>query len=357
MEQKRMPFYFKMWFIILLCFTGYGIIPAIILYIKRAKQYPESRKAARKAVAGILMLFVAATGILFYFLNSGDLLEHGTSVDVQKADKPTYTFEDVVATLFHEPQLKEYGIKAHYSADRKAMAAKMKSALLNSPVNVKKEKGGLFQNDYFAVTAQSGDLLYYGQTKKNRPEGFGILCTDTVTTDDYSSMQYLIYAGMFKKGLPEGYGAMFKNAGTIFTWDMDYLRDFSRKELNDVYLHAYVTSDGMWSGGYGDGDINEFSIMGIATDIDRTVLHTKITHYKDGTEEGTRAQYVNDVLVYKGDVSNGKRDGKGVSYYDSGAKEYDGNWKNGKYNGQGTLYDESGKVLYSGKWKDGDYAS
>ena len=52
-------------------------------------------------------------------------------------------------------------------------------------------------------------------------------------------------------------------------------------------------------------------------------------------------------------MKDGKRDGKGISYFGNGNKSYDGEWKDNMWNGKGTLYYYSGDKLYDGEWKDG----
>ena len=60
----------------------------------------------------------------------------------------------------------------------------------------------------------------------------------------------------------------------------------------------------------------------------------------------------NDEWGYRGDMKDGKREGKGTLKMPDG-KTYEGDFSNNLPNGHGTLYDPSGQVLLSGQWKDG----
>ncbi len=112
--------------------------------------------------------------------------------------------DDILSILFHQPYLEASGIKVNYKSDRKKMPEKIKAALEEAPVLVKFEKGGLFGTDHYAVTAKGGNYCYYGKTKDNKPDGFGVLTGGEVRLDDLSTIKNLIYAGNFKKGFYSG---------------------------------------------------------------------------------------------------------------------------------------------------------
>ena len=58
--------------------------------------------------------------------------------------------------------------------------------------------------------------------------------------------------------------------------------------------------------------------------------------------------------VYVGNLLNGKKEGKWVSYYHStGRKSHEHNFKNGKKDGLNTEWYENGKKSYEGNWKNG----
>ena len=58
--------------------------------------------------------------------------------------------------------------------------------------------------------------------------------------------------------------------------------------------------------------------------------------------------------VYIGNLLNGKKEGKWVSYFHStGKKSYDENYKNGKYDGLTTIWYKNGQKSSEGTFKDG----
>jgi len=66
-------------------------------------------------------------------------------------------------------------------------------------------------------------------------------------------------------------------------------------------------------------------------------------NWKDGKREGKGIMYFNDgSTMYQGNYSNDKRNGFGILYWSDGNR-YDGNWIDDNRTGQGTFY-----------WKDGD---
>ena len=55
---------------------------------------------------------------------------------------------------------------------------------------------------------------------------------------------------------------------------------------------------------------------------------------------------------YKGDILNGKANGKGILYYKNGKKKYDGEFINNKAEGEGVYFYENGNY-YVGQFKNG----
>jgi hypothetical protein len=64
----------------------------------------------------------------------------------------------------------------------------------------------------------------------------------------------------------------------------------------------------------------------------------------------------NDDWGYKGDMKDGKREGKGTLTMPDG-RIYKGDFANDQPNGNGTLYDASGQVLLSGQWRNGNFVN
>ena len=70
----------------------------------------------------------------------------------------------------------------------------------------------------------------------------------------------------------------------------------------------------------------------------------------NGKKEGKGIYYYNDGDRYEGDWKNDIREGKGIYYYNDGER-YEGDWKNGKKEGKGIYYYNSGN-RYEGDWKN-----
>ena len=59
--------------------------------------------------------------------------------------------------------------------------------------------------------------------------------------------------------------------------------------------------------------------------------------------------YSNGKIKYKGDWTNGRREGIGHSFTKNG-KYYIGQWSNNLRNGKGTLYYSNGNIEKEGNW-------
>ncbi len=88
--------------------------------------------------------------------------------------------------------------------------------------------------------------------------------------------------------------------------------------------------------------------------------------FKNGKYEGSGISYFEDKAgisyykLYEGDFKNNSYDGNGIEYFDSGKIKYEGEFKNNKYEGNGISYvkDSTGNLyckLYEGAFKNGSY--
>jgi antitoxin component YwqK of YwqJK toxin-antitoxin module len=74
--------------------------------------------------------------------------------------------------------------------------------------------------------------------------------------------------------------------------------------------------------------------------------------WKDDKKNGKGIDYdKNGIKKYEGEWENGKRNGKGIEYHENKNKNYDGEWENGKRNGKGNEYYYNGNKKYDGEWK------
>ena len=256
-----------------------------------------------------------------------------------QSSKPTYsTREEVLNVVFHEPLVEQAGLKIHYKKERKALIEDMVSLLEQEPIMVSLKDGGLFRKDYFAVSS-TGDYYYYGDVKKNRPNGTGILASGPIDrVEDCTFAKGLIYAGGFKKGLLSGYGVKFchgnKSNGAVnaqAAWPL--IRDGYIKQadtdLLEVYLSSFVTEEGTRKKGKLSGDANEFffsySISSGYNDLFRPCPAgywanectpiTLVQHYKGKKATGDFLQYEGSALAFDAKLKNGLLNGEGTSYY------------------------------------------
>ena len=73
--------------------------------------------------------------------------------------------------------------------------------------------------------------------------------------------------------------------------------------------------------------------------------------FKNDIKEGKGIYYYSNGNRYEGDWKNGKSEGKGIYYYNNGDR-YEGDYKNDKKEGKGIFYYNNGD-RYEGDWKNG----
>ena len=71
-------------------------------------------------------------------------------------------------------------------------------------------------------------------------------------------------------------------------------------------------------------------------------------------EDGTITEYIinSNILIFKGEYLKGKRNGKGVEYFQNNKIKFEGEYLNGKKNGIGKEYNKKG-LVYEGEYLDG----
>ena len=81
-------------------------------------------------------------------------------------------------------------------------------------------------------------------------------------------------------------------------------------------------------------------------DSDDTTSEYKLKDGKGYTEE------INEDYIYKGEYSNGEKNGKGKEYYFN-QLVFEGEYKNGKKNGKGKEFKDGYKLVFEGEYKNG----
>jgi len=73
-------------------------------------------------------------------------------------------------------------------------------------------------------------------------------------------------------------------------------------------------------------------------------------NFSNDAYDGNGRLYEEGRLKYTGNFEEGRRSGRGTSYYPNGRREYNGQWSGDQFHGNGTLYAENGRVEYRGKF-------
>lgn len=237
----------------------------------------------------------------------------------------------------------------------------------------------IFTKGYYYITADTASKYYYvGQSKDNRPDGFGMifgLATGSGTYE-FADQFVIYYIGNFKDGMYDGFGAEFtadENDLTSVIYPMAQSGAIQSEEVGSdlvQYLFNYVTYEGKFKEGKKNGKGNEFSFpnveLGVAFEYTNDPIdgyryynaypNVTMGEYKSDKLTGDVKIYQYNYLYYSGEVEDGRENGKGTWYYHNGNVLYEGEFKKGKQNGKGSYYDENGELIYSGEWKNGDYA-
>ena len=234
--------------------------------------------------------------------------------------------------------------------------------------------------DYFKITENQTQYVYWGDLDKSIPEGKGIIMQEVKDSMYDKSIFIPLYVGNFKGGKYSGFGKLFTyiddynfsdnefKMGQYGLYYKEYEGYFKNGEYNgignfyidltsideDKYVQKYIQENHNALTKM-EGDISEESTFFIISDL--PPMYNFLTYYgeyENGEMNGTGTGIFNGVVLYKGDMKDSTFNGEGTSYYENGSIMYEGMFKNGKYNGKGTRYNSDGSVDYSGEWKNGD---
>lgn len=218
---------------------------------------------------------------------------------------------------------------------------------------------------------QETDLLYMGEIKDEKPDGYGILSKVINYGSDSNPVlaQQIMYDGMFKKGRYSGFGKSF------FTFQDEnealQFREFVKQSenaqkcvddfFNELEYIGYF-KDGQYDGKgifitYPDkrftSSFSERITMRADEDTQYYILGIASSDFKKGEMNGKAKLYYADYLLYDGEVKKDKMDGKGKLYYKGSDRiKYEGDFSYGSMEGEGTLYDYDGNTVVSGQWKN-----
>lgn len=183
----------------------------------------------------------------------------------------------------------------------------------------------------FKLSIEETPYLYYGETKKGKPHGWGVIGDSTGIISAVSK---------FNKGKVDGYAISIDVSGSAT--ETIVKKSFWTKGTNIYAKGSKFNDDGsitlglpetvITSEGIGFGYIALGSYDSIEFDI-----------YKE-----------NNPIKYIGEKKRGSYHGKGVLYNDDGSIKYEGEFKYNRYHGKGILYNNDGSIEYKGKFKRGD---
>ena len=250
---------------------------------------------------------------------------------------------------------------------------------------------------YFTIDGRDIAAYYTGAIVDNRPYGEGIYEIDDTngpwgfigtlengvfsngTMTDYpytmsfsDDESYATYSGPFINGQPGGDGVYtLVTNGNVATLEGHYDPElgFSGNTTNYVmsYMYNNITFTGVYTGAFLNGEPDgEGAFLS-----EGEIFFQYNGIWDDGTITGPGELHTNNVQMnyngimtraeYKGQISNGKFDGKGrisIINEEGGSYTYDGSWLNNVFSGNGTLtVSKPGEAgyKYSGSWKDGLY--
>lgn len=236
---------------------------------------------------------------------------------------------------------------------------------------IKGSEGFINKSITYKKADQETDLIYMGEIKDEKPDGYGVLSkminygSDTNPVFAYQIM----YDGMFKKGKYSGFGKSFfsfqdeneawqfnnfiNQSGDVQTCVNDYFNEleyigyfkagqFSGKGLFITYPDKHYTSTYSERITMDSDEDPQYYTLGIAS-----------SNFEEGEMTGKAKLYYADYLVYDGELKKGEPNGKGKRYYNgSDHLKYEGEFSYGKMEGKGTLYDYDGNIVVSGQWKN-----
>lgn len=257
-----------------------------------------------------------------------------------------------------EKKASTYTTLLNYSYDNSRKAKNITTLLKDSKEAEETEFSYVSENKkltsdkktYEITINKETNFIYYGKTKNDKPDGYGILYYD----------RYPVYIGEFSKGVKEGYGIEIECSGLYDAFFVSYEGNFKdglrngegkkyQEYVEDVVLDSYFHAVDMYKK-------QVLKYMDLRYDL--PLIENPIKYegdFKDGSYSGKGIlYYVKGTAMYEGDFKSGEYEGTGTLYYDNKQIWYKGSFKNGKYDGKGTLYYKNGEIQYKGKFKNGD---
>ena len=216
-------------------------------------------------------------------------------------------------------------------------------------------------------STENTGILYVGDIKKNRPDGWGIILENHGPSRFHAETKgieiyEILYMGQFKNGKINGYGCLFEDRCLIYDGQFDNGKHDGKGREYDVNSFLGVKEDHrelLSEKNEERSEIIERKEGGRYFSPEPIVvgrLHY-IGDYKSDEYHGKGDRYWGVGLEYSGEWKKGKWDGKGTEYFifkEELIKKYEGQFKKGQYSGKGVLYYEDGSVNYKGEFRNGE---
>lgn len=192
--------------------------------------------------------------------------------------------------------------------------------------DVREGRGSLYHSN--------GNVKYTGEWKNDKPNGIGVLFHENGNK---------FYEGKWEEGSACGQGVLFNELGRI-----EYEGQFEKSKKSGIGI-AYYEDGSKYKGEWKDDEINGFGSFFYSTG---ELSYRGSWHNSKRDGHGIILSREN-ILIYQGSFSAGKRCGVGKSYYEEGKLEYDGQWHNDEMSGEGILYDKNGIKVFQGFFDHG----
>ena len=194
------------------------------------------------------------------------------------------------------------------------------------------EGRGILYND------NEGFIKYNGYFKKGEYDGFGILYQGNI-----------MYEGFFKNNTFHGKGILYENK------KKKYEGFFLNGKYDGIGIEYTLEGKRKRKAFYSKGKISNKCIGILYDENDKEIYNGSLLDGKPKEGNNLTIYGDSDYILYIGDFSSFKYNGKGILYYENDDKvRYNGIFKDDLYD-EGILYYKDGYKKYEGKFEDNKY--
>ncbi len=290
--------------------------------------------------------------------NSEDFPDNGQKVEnctLESVLKEAGLSSDFVSLLMEND-----GINIYEENDFKVLEEKSELGAWNTLMG--KQQANVYYEVVSDKVGASAKIIYFGETKKNKPDGEGIVLIKN------DNGEYRVSgAGHFKDGKINGEAVSFSNYtyGDVLVYSGECVDNFMDGEgvdyrcsiVSDVYetwMELFTVQGTQYLDTYGEKNYS--------SEMDRILKKNpaiRLGYICTNSKVNTDIlcldyPVIKPIVKYKGEYSDNQATGKGVYYYLLGRKYYEGEISGGKPHGEGTLYYDDGQTIrYKGEFRNG----